>query len=28
VLSLLGSRRMARAEMDAVTGPRRDWDDD
>jgi len=27
-LSLLGSRRMARAEMDAVTGPRRDWDDD
>jgi tellurite resistance protein TerC len=28
VLSLLGSRRLTRAEMDAVTGPRRDWDED
>jgi tellurite resistance protein TerC len=28
VLSLIGSRRMSAAERDAVTGPRRDWDDD
>lgn len=28
VLSLLASRRMSAAELDAHTGPRRDWDDD
>jgi tellurite resistance protein TerC len=27
VLSLLGSRRLSRAEQDAATGPRRDRDD-
>jgi tellurite resistance protein TerC len=28
VASLLGSRRLAAAERDALTGPRRDWDND
>ncbi|SFB79689.1 tellurite resistance protein TerC [Nocardioides terrae] len=28
VVSLIGSRNMTRAERDAVTGPRRDWEDD
>ena len=28
VVSLLGSRRKSREELDARTGPRRDWDDD
>jgi tellurite resistance protein TerC len=28
VVSLIGSRNMTQAERDAVTGPRRDWEDD
>jgi tellurite resistance protein TerC len=28
VVSLLRSRHLSRAEMDAATGPRRDWDED
>jgi hypothetical protein len=27
-VSLIGSRNMTQAERDAVTGPRRDWEDD